>query len=182
MVDVLISQAALGYILKRSPEADNISSQASSKKTIWSWLAKKLSINNSREPKDSVNGENSVKEICHLNDFPMPVLMLENSLDHLISLQHIIHQVVFDLSVYSDQIMSTSYVYEQVYKALYQSEIQVHDGKQISINVRQEIYSEITKMVKEWMKGCNDPKIAVLKIENVIQCLGNLVLVSCYLH
>lgn len=108
----------------------------------------------------------------------MPVLRLENSLDHLITLQHIIHHVVFDLSVYADQIMSTSYVYEQIYKTLYQSDIQLNHGRQISIAIRQEMYSEITQMVKKWMNGCHDTKEAVMKIDGVSQCLSNLVFIN----
>jgi hypothetical protein len=172
MVDVIISQSAIGYIKKQSLEID---AQLSSRKSVWNWFAKKLNINNSIEPKESEYVEKSSTESWHLNDFPMPVLRLENSLDHLITLQHIIHQVVFDLSMYADQIMSTSYVYEHIYNVLNQSEIQLHHGRQININIRQEMYSEITQMVKRWLTGCNDRKAALSKIEDVIQCIANLV-------
>jgi hypothetical protein len=172
MVDVIISQSAIGYVKKQSVELDT---QLSSRKGFWSWFAKKLSINNSIEPKESANVEKYGIESCHLNEFPMPVLRLENSLDHLITLQHIIHQVVFDLSMYADQIMSTSYVYEHIYNVLYQSEIQLNHGRPININIRQEMYSEITQMVKKWLAGCYDRKEAFSKIEDVIQCIANLV-------
>jgi hypothetical protein len=181
-VDVILSQATLGYNLSRSAKIDISTIPASSKKSVWSWITKKLGWNNAIEPKnEDIQGKNednrgkSEKEPCRLSEFPIPVLRLENSLDHLITLQHLIYQMVFELRMYSDQVMSTSYVYEHIYKALNQSEIQFDPGKEINIAIRQEMYTEIFQMIKNWMKDCYDSKEALRKVEEIIQCFSNLV-------
>lgn len=83
----MISQATLGYILKRIPETENIANQVSQRKSsIWSWISKKFGSSNVIEPKDAEVIEKSEIVPCRLNDFPIPVLRMENSLDHLITL------------------------------------------------------------------------------------------------
>ena len=180
-----MSASCIGYELPRALETVcPVISQSSSKKGFWSWVGRKIGWGSTVDPKGSslklasaINLNQSMsKSPCHINQFPKEIFRIENTIDNLVSLQSTIHQMVYEFKfIHTDQIMTSGYVYEAVHAVLYQDEIQSGHSKPITLELRQEMYTEITNIIKGWLKTCVNPDQATLKLEAIINKFADLV-------
>jgi hypothetical protein len=93
------------------------------------------------------------KETFGIKDFPMELLRIESTIDHLINLQSMLNQVVYDFKLtYTDQCMTEGYLYEFVHAALFGQDASYTQQRGIGIELKQDIYTQIIGMVKTYLK------------------------------
>lgn len=159
-LDIIVSFSNIGYSLpKRRPtEVQTVpqtptNAPPTANKSFWSWMVKKLSWNFSN--KESVYTTITTrKETYGIKDFPIEMLRIENTIDHLIQLQSMLNQVVYEFKLtYTDQCMTEGYIYEFVHAALFgQENTSFTQQRGIGVELKQDIYTQITAMVKTFLK------------------------------
>ena len=181
-LDVLVSYTYIGFGLSKTQLLTHPNYSTPHKKTFISWLGKKLgwkstSIQSSKTNLKESKYISKSSTPCHLKEFQLQMWWVEQSLDNLVNLQCIVHQIQDELQFTSaDQLMATGYVYESVYYALYQQEKSFSDQSIpiTQLDSKQVIYHQVTHMIKAWIETCFNMEEAESKLETVVSLIADL--------